>query len=62
MERENDGMKRETNGMEGETDGKRLTIIGIAYIMETISAILNTSSSNETVALRRSLRRDSGLK
>ena len=55
-------MEEETDGMEGETDGEKLTIVGIADVMETTSAILNISSSNGTVALRRALWGDSGLK
>ena len=62
MKGETDGMEGETDGREGETDGERLTIIGVAYVMETTSAILNTSSFNGTIALRRSLWGDSGLK
>ena len=51
-----DGMEEETDGVEEETDGiEKLTIIGVADVMETTSTILNTSSSNGTVALRRSL-------
>ena len=41
--------------MEGETDEEKLTIVGVADVMETTSTIFNTSSSNGTVALRRSL-------
>lgn len=55
-------MERETDRKKGETDRERLTIVGVAYIMETTSTILNTSSFNRTVALKRSLQRDSGLK
>ena len=67
MEGETDGMEGETDGMDGETDGERLTIapsvlVWVADVMETASAILNTSSSNGTVALRRTLRGDARLK
>ena len=57
MEGETDGMEEKTNGMEGKTDRERLTIVGVEYVMETTFAILNTSSSNRIVAMRRSLQR-----
>ena len=41
--------------MEGETDGEKLTIVGIADVIDTTSTILNTSSSNGTIALKQSL-------
>ena len=50
MERETNGMEGETNEIEGETDGERLTIVGIAYVIETTSAIPNIFSFNRTVA------------
>ena len=50
MEQETDEMEGETDEIEGETDGERLKIVGVVYVMETTSAILNTSSSNGTVA------------
>ena len=62
IERETDGMEGKTDRIEGETNGERLTIVCIEYVMETTSAILNTSSSNGTVAPRRSFQRYSGLK
>lgn len=52
MEREINRIEGETNRREGETDGEKLIIIGVAYIMETTSSILNIFSSNGTVALR----------
>ena len=36
--------------MEGETDREKLTIVGVADVMETTSTILNTFSSNRTVS------------
>lgn len=50
MEGETDRMEGKTDEIEGETDGERLTIVGVAYVMETTSAIFNISSSNGTVA------------
>ena len=53
MKEKIDVMEEKIDGMEGETDREKLTIVGVADVMETTSAIFNTSSSNRTVALRR---------
>lgn len=55
-------MKGRINEKEVKTNGERLTIVEVAYVMETISAILNTFSSNRTIASKRFFWRDSGLK
>lgn len=55
-------MEGKTEEIGRETDRERLTIVGIANIIKTASAILNTSFFNRTVALRRLLWRDFGLK
>lgn len=52
IERKIDGIEGKTDRREEKTDRKRLTIVGVAYVMKTTSAILNIFSSNETVALR----------
>lgn len=62
MERETNGIKGKTNEKKEETDEKRLTIIRVAYVIEMTSAILNTSSSNRTVAPRQLFQRDCRLK
>lgn len=49
MKEETDEIEGETNGKKWETDRKRLTIVGIAYIIETTSTILNISFFNKTV-------------
>ena len=62
MEGKTDEMEEKTNKMEGKINGERLMIVRVEYVIETTFAILNTSSSNGTVATRQSLRGNSRLK
>ena len=52
MEEEIDVIEGRTNGIEEKTDKRKLTIIEIADVIETTSAILNASFFNRTVAPR----------
>lgn len=62
MEGETDEREVETDKREGETDRKKLTIVGVVYVMDIISGILNIFSSNRTIASKQLLQKDFRLK